>query len=49
MDSDMADPIAEFMVTDEPQPEPILHEASAPAVEPEPVSALVAEEKEGGM
>ncbi len=46
----MTDPIAEFLVPiEEPIAETILHEASAPAVEPEPVSAPVAEEKKDGM
>lgn len=46
----MVDPIAEFLAPDvQPQPEPIVPEASAPAAEPEPVTAPVAQEKEDGM
>lgn len=46
----MVDPIAEFLAPDvEPQPEPIVPEASAPAVEPEAVSDPVIQEKADGM
>lgn len=50
VDSEMNDPIAEFLAPDvEPQAEPNVLEASAPAVEPKPViSAPDGQEKEDG-